>query len=151
MFTQYLKRIINQTATLSLELPQKKESGNIKFNIITLGADGKETQAGGGFTYKKEICACMDLAILKSYSDKSFCRFVIHDGCVDSEDHRCAIGYLELIKELAEDGLQCIVTMIDSVVPMKSDGKKYSLNDNEVVLELNDNADGSGKLFGFNF
>lgn len=151
LFTQYVKRIINQTATLSLELPQKKESGNIKFNIITLGADGKETQAGGGFTYKKEICACMDLAILKSYSDKSFCRFVIHDGCVDSEDHRCAIGYLELIKELAEDGLQCIVTMIDSVVPMKSDGKKYSLNDNEVVLELNDNADGSGKLFGFNF
>lgn len=143
--------MINQDATLSLEMPQKKESCSIKFKITTLGIDGKETQAGDGYTYRKEICACMDLAILKSYCDRSFCRFVIHDGCVDSEDHRCAIGYLELIKELAENGLQCIVTMIDSVVPLKSDGSKYNLSDDEVILELNDNADGSGKLFGFNF
>ena len=151
LFTKYVKRVINQDATLSLEMPQKKESCSIKFKITTLGIDGKETQAGDGYTYRKEICACMDLAILKSYCDRSFCRFVIHDGCVDSEDHRCAIGYLELIKELAENGLQCIVTMIDSVVPLKSDGSKYNLSDDEVILELNDNADGSGKLFGFNF
>ena len=151
LFTKYVKRVINQDATLSLEMPQKKESCSIKFKITTLGIDGKETQAGDGYTYRKEICACMDLAILKSYCDRSFCRFVIHDGCVDSEDHRCAIGYLELIKELAENGLQCIVTMIDSVVPLKSDGSKYNLSDDEVILELNDNANGSGKLFGFNF
>lgn len=151
LFTKFVKRIIGQTATLSLELPKKQDSGNINFKVITLGDDGKETQAGDGYTYKKEICASMDLAILKSYKERSFCRFVIHDGCVDGDDPRCATGYLELIKELAGDGLQCIVTMIDNVVPFKADGKKYDLNDSEVVLELNDEADGSGKLFGFNF
>ena len=93
----------------------------------------------------------MDLAILKGYSDESFFRFAIHDSILDGDDPRFATGYLELIKELAIDGLQCIVTMIDSVVPTKADGTRYNISDSEVVLELNDNLDGSGKLFGFNF
>jgi uncharacterized protein YydD (DUF2326 family) len=151
LFTKYVKKIIEQTATLGLELPKSKDSGNINFAFIILGDDGKETQAGDGYTHKKEICASMDLAILKGYSQKSFFRFVIHDGCLDGDDPRFATGYLELIEELGRSGLQCIVTMIDSVVPTKPDGSKYDVNDSEVVLELNDNPDGSGKLFGFNF
>lgn len=151
LFAKYFKDIVGGVARLVFELPKTEDSANIMFTTKTFDEHGNETQQSDGHTYQKEICACMDLAILTSYLDKSFFRFVLHDGILDGDDRRIASSYLDLIRKLGNNGLQCIITMIDSVVPMTTDGKKYALYDGEIVLELNDNPDGSGKLFGFNF
>jgi len=147
-FSEFVKYIINTDAVLTL-IPNS--TGNINFGYVFLDGKGIPTKEDKGHTYMKEICACMDLAIVKSYINESYYRFTFHDGFLDGDDPKFAIAYLNLISNLAKDGLQCIVTMIDSVVPKKADGSTYELNKNDIILELNDNQDGSGKLFGFNY
>ncbi|MDE6434448.1 MAG: DUF2326 domain-containing protein, partial [Lachnospiraceae bacterium] len=151
MFAKYFKEIVGEDVRLVFALPKSDDAANINFEIKTFDNRGNETQRGEGYTYKKEICACMDLAILMSYLDKSFFRFVLHDGILDGDDRRIASAYLDLVRRLCDDGIQCIITMIDSVVPLNEDGSKYQLQSGELVLELNDNPDGHGTLFGFKF
>ncbi len=150
-FAKYFKEIVGEDVRLVFEFPKTDDAANINFIIKTFDNRGNETQRGDGYTYKKEICACMDLAILMSYLDKSFFRFVLHDGILDGDDRRIASSYLDLVRRLCDNGIQCIITMIDSVVPLNDDGSKYHLQSGELVLELNDNPDGHGTLFGFKF
>ncbi len=149
MFGEYVNRLIDLNGILSIKT---LETGNIEFKYDVMDSSGTITQESKGYTYRKALCSCLDLSLITTYSDKSFFRFVFHDGSVDGDDGRIAIKYLELIKELTRTkNLQCIITMIDSVVPRKPDGTKYNIADDEVILELNDNPDNSGLLFGFKF
>ena len=147
-FADYIKFIIGSDAVLSFEL---MSTGNLNFRFDFINSMGEPTKENKGHTYMKEICACMDLAVINSYLNDSYYRFTFHDGCLDGDDPKFAIAYLELIKTLSKDGMQCIITMIDSVVPKQQDGTTYKLNKNDIVLELNDAPDGSGTLFGFKF
>ena len=148
-FSDYVNRLLSLRGVLSLK---KNNNDNIDFKYSLMNSSGEITKESEGHTYLKAICSALDFAIVTQYSNKSFFRFVFHDGCVDGDDGRIAIKYLDLIKEISKDyGIQCIITMIDSVVPTKPDGTKYNISDNEVILELNDNPDNSGLLFGFKF
>ncbi|MCH5154434.1 MAG: DUF2326 domain-containing protein [Clostridiales bacterium] len=147
-FSEFIKAIVGSDAVLSIE-PLK--TGNVNFRYDFLSDTGKVTNANKGHTYMKEICACMDLAIVDNYLANSYYRFTFHDGCLDGDDPRFAIAYLDLIKKLEKNGMQCIVTLIDSVIPKTADGSNYNIDPNDIVLELNDSPDGKGKLFGFNF
>lgn len=148
-FSNYVNKLISLNGILSIKPLQ---TGNIEFICGVMNSQGDITKESDGHTYRKALCSCLDLALITEYADKSFFRFVFHDGSVDGDDGRIAIKYLELIKELSlSKNLQCIITMIDSVVPMKADGTKYNISDEEVILELNDNPDNSGLLFGFKF
>lgn len=149
LFGEYVNKLTSLKGILSIKPLQ---TGNIEFDYAVMNSQGEITQESEGHTYRKALCSCLDLALITEYSDKSFFRFVFHDGCVDGDDGRIAIKYLELIKDLSKTkNLQCIVTMIDSVVPRKADGTQYNISDEEVILELNDNPDNSGLLFGFKF
>lgn len=146
-FTKYVRDIIGCLGMLNIRV---NSNGNVEFEYNTYDETGKQTYEKDGHTYLKEICACVDLAILSAYSNKSFYKFVFHDGCVDGDDYRIANAYLNLARELSQKcGLQIILTIIESVSSDMAD--KLNINSNEIVLRLNDNADGSGKLFGFTF
>ncbi|MCH5180974.1 MAG: DUF2326 domain-containing protein [Erysipelotrichales bacterium] len=147
-FADYIKFIIGSDAVLSFE---PLSTGNLNFRFDFINSNGEPTKENKGHTYMKEICACMDLAIINSYINDSYYRFAFHDGCLDGDDPKFAIAYLELIKKLSQQGMQCIITMIDSVVPKQQDGTTYKLDRSDIILELNDAPDGSGTLFGFKF
>lgn len=147
-FSEFIKYIVGADAVLSFA-PLK--TGNINFRFDFLNSYGEPTKENKGHTYMKEICACMDLSIINSYIQDSYYRFTFHDGCLDGDDPKFAISYLELINRLSQNGMQCIITMVDSVVPKNQDGTTYELNSSDIILELNDAPDGSGTLFGFKF
>ncbi|MBQ8357748.1 MAG: DUF2326 domain-containing protein [Clostridia bacterium] len=148
-FSAYVKDIIGCSGMLNIKT---LSTGNIEFQYNTYDDKGNSTYEKDGHTYLKEICACVDLAILSSYSANSFYKFVLHDGCVDGDDFRIATAYLSLTRKLAaEKGLQIILTIIENDVTNKTTGNVFGITEDEIVLELNDNADGSGKLFGFTY
>lgn len=148
-FSTYIKDIVRCSGMLNIK---RLSTGNIEFQYNTYDDKGNSTYEKDGHTYLKEICACVDLAILSSYSTKSFYKFVLHDGCVDGDDFRIATAYLSLARKLAEEkGLQIILTIIENDVTNDDTSNLFGITNNEIVLELNDNADGSGKLFGFTF
>ncbi|MDU7032037.1 MAG: DUF2326 domain-containing protein [Clostridiales bacterium] len=77
--------MLNQSAMISLEI---NGNGNVDFYAKFLNIDNKETAQNLGHTYKKILCACFDLAIIKNYIDKSFYRVSYHDGYLESLDPR---------------------------------------------------------------
>ena len=70
---------------ISLEI---NGNGNVDFYAKFLNIDNKETAQNLGHTYRKILCACFDLAIIKNYIDKSFYRVSYHDGYLESLDPR---------------------------------------------------------------
>lgn len=148
-FSEYVKEIIGCSGMLNIKM---LSTGNIEFQYNTYDDKGNSTYEKDGHTYLKEICACVDLAILSSYSNQSFYKFVFHDGCVDGDDFRIASAYLNLTKKLAvEKGLQIILTIIENDINNENLDNIFGITEKEIVLELNDNVDGSGKLFGFTY
>lgn len=92
------------------------------------------------------------VGIIIGYSTQSFYKFVFHDGCVDGDDFRIATSYLNLIRKLSRDfGLQIILTIIENDFSVNENTNIYDITDSEIVLELSDSEDGTGKLFGFTF
>lgn len=150
LFSELINHIINKTGLLSIKL---NSNGNVTFNIdIQDDLSGKLTSQGEGNTYKKLLCVCFDLTLLIHYSKKSFYRFAYHDGSLESLDDRKKLNYLELLDEICEKhDLQVIVTMIEDDIPVYDNGERYEFKDGQIVLELSDKDDDSGRLFGFSF
>ena len=114
-------------------------------------AENELTAEGDGYSYKKILCACFDLAIITNYSDKSFIKFIYHDGCLETLDPRKQKNYLDLIQNLCDKyNIQYILTLIESDLPVL-EGKKYELSQRcNVAVELSD-KDETSSLFGFKF
>lgn len=159
-FGQIVRRIINQPALISLKL---NSQGNIDFeDFIPEELNETEiTSKGEGSSYKKILCVAFDLAILISYSFKSFFRFVYHDGVLEGLDNRKKLQFLQLIREICNKfNLQYILTTIEDdtpknnvkILPPKDEKGEVKIkqvsafDDKEVVLVLSDAGD-KGKLF----
>lgn len=141
-FNSIIKEILDTTALISLKL---NKQGNVEFNADYQNkTDLVKTSESQGTTYKKLLCVAFDLSLLVNYSDKSFYKFVYHDGVLEGLDDRIKIRYINLIKEFCEEyDLQYIVTLIDSDLPKDMPNL---IEDNDICLRLND-KDNSGKLF----
>lgn len=142
VFNSIIKEILDTNALISLKL---NNQGNVEFNADYQNkTDLLNTSESQGTTYKKLLCVAFDLSILVNYSDKSFYKFVYHDGVLEGLDDRIKIRYIKLIKEFCEEyNLQYIVTLIDSDLPKDMpDLIEY----NDICLRLHD-KDNSGKLF----
>lgn len=145
-FHDYVQEILNQSAILSLII---NGSGNVEFNARFINTENEETAQNLGHTYRKILCACFDLAIIKNYTHKSFYRVIYHDGCLESLDPRKQKKYFELVKRLAnEHDIQYIMTCLSSDVPSE---EKYLLGDETVAVRLSDIDNNEGRLFGFEF
>jgi len=150
VFSDYYKRILDETAILSLKL---NKSDNIDFNEpkVQNKTTKQMTQQGDGFTYTKLFCVCFDLALLTTYRSQSFFRFVYHDDVFANQDNRPKLKLLSLIKELCDRyGIQYIFTIIKDEVPYDKENQPVEFSDEEIILELHD-KDETGTLFGFTF
>jgi len=145
-FHDYVETILNQSAILSLPI---NGNGNVDFSARFVDIDNAETAQSMGHTYRKILCACFDLAIIKNYANKSFYRMIYHDGCLESLDPRKQKKYLELVKGVSEEfNIQYIMTCLSSEIPQ---GEKYLLDGNNVAVRLSDADKSEGRLFGFDF
>lgn len=145
-FNKIIKEVLNLPALLSTRL---NDEGNLEFeaNIVTDEETGLITSQGKGTSYKKFLCAAFDLSVLETYHDKSFFRFVYHDGMLEGLDNRKKIKFLALVRRFCEEfGLQYILTVIQSDLPRDANDNVIPFEDGEIIRQLHDEGD-TGRLF----
>ena len=118
---RHIRKLFNDFTIKVLNAPSILSVKTNKANSIDFEADyqNKEdlsiTDLSKGFTYKKILCAAFDVALLQHYNDKSFYRFVYHDGILDSLDIRKKETYIQHIRNVvSEYNIQYILTIIES-------------------------------------
>ena len=145
-FNEIYKAVFGVSALLYVR-PNK--NGNVEFETeVAPDENAEATAEGRGDTYNKILCASFDLAVLATYSSKSFFRFVYHDGILEGLDNRKKMLFIKIVRDYCQRyGIQYIFSSIEDDIPrdMLSEFTKA-----EMFLTLNDNDD-SGKLFGFSF
>lgn len=147
-FSTYVESIIDKPGLLSIS---ENTKGNVEFKAEIYNSENELTAEGDGYSYKKILCACFDLAIITNYSDKSFIKFIYHDGCLETLDPRKKKNYLDLIQNICKVyNIQYILTLIESDLPVLEE-KLYELpEDCNIAVELSD-KDETTNLFGFKF
>lgn len=148
-FHSYYKFIMDESANISWHL---NANNNIEFPPPkVLDKANKNTAKDEGTTYKKILCVAFDLAILTSYNDQSFFRFIYHDDVLSTQDNGIKLRLLELINKLAEEyNIQYILSVIKSDLPVDENDNILYFRENEIILTLNDKNE-EGTLFGFSF
>ncbi len=92
-----------------------------------------------------------DLAVLVTYSGRSFFRFAYHDGALEGLDKREKLNFLKVVREICrENGIQYILTLIDTDMPRDVMDRAAAFADEEIVLRLHDRDD-PGRLFEMAF
>lgn len=146
MYSENARQVLDVFAFLSVFL---NGNGNMEFDDSTTkdALLSNSTSENDGNSYKKMLCACFDLALLASFSKKSFYRFVYHDGIFEALDERKKSSLLHKIHELVKVyDIQYILTVIDSDLPRSASDEKLYFQENEIVLQLHDGGD-DGRLF----
>ena len=149
IFNSIINEVLNTNALLSIK-PNK--SGNVEFEAnIQNPTNLIITDESDGNTYKKLLCMAFDISILIHYANKSFYRFVYHDGALEGLDDRKKNKFLSLIRSMCSKyDLQYILTLIDSDLPKDENEDIIQFSDDEICLRLHDRDD-SGKLFKKSF
>lgn len=142
-FGEIVKGVLDRLAVLSCAL---NKEGNIDFQAEILDESGTATSADDGHTYRKLLCVAFDVAVFSAYLQEAFIHFVFHDGVFESLDDRKKRCLLEELRARGEAGLQQIITVIDSDLPIQEDGSRMTFEDHEVVLRLHDQGN-EGRLF----
>lgn len=149
-FNSFYKEIMNENANISWHL---NTNNNIEFPPPKV-QDGlnRTTAKDEGTTYKKLLCVAFDLAILTSYNQQSFFRFIYHDDVLSTQDNGIKLRLLELLhKLLKEFNFQYIISVIKSDLPIDADKENIIyFKEDEIILKLNDKSE-EGTLFGFSF
>lgn len=140
-FNKIVNHVIDEHAYLGVHV---NEQGNLQFNGYIKNLEDKETQKGDGHSYKKFLCVSFDLSLLKSYKNDSFARFSYHDSVFDGFDDRKKEKLLLVLREMGQEGLQPIVSLIDSEIP--ADSKDTFFYPEEIILTLHDDGM-EGRLF----
>lgn len=125
------------------------KTGNVDFETeVAPDENAAATAEGRGDTYNKILCAAFDLAVLATYSSKSFFRFVYHDGVLEGLDNRKKTLFMQVVRDYCQRyDLQYIFSSIEDDIPQNI---LSSFTGDELFLTLSDRDD-SSKLFGFSF
>lgn len=142
-FSEIVEEVIDRKALLSVA---SNQVGHLEFKAEILDGAGNATSADFGHTYRKLLCIAFDLAILRVHLDDKFPRFVYHDGVFESLDDRKKKNLLMVIRRYAELGLQPIITLIDSDLPVRDEEGGPLFSDEDIVVTLHDEGD-RGRLF----
>ncbi|MCH7596720.1 MAG: DUF2326 domain-containing protein [Planctomycetes bacterium] len=122
------------------------KKGNIEFDAEYLDASDIPTSEAEGKSYKQALCAAYDLAVAQVLLDEDFIRFVYLDGLLEGMDNRIKFNMIDVLRKLADQGIQQILTVIDSDLPLDEDGEKFFFDDDEIILTLHDEG-AEGRLF----
>lgn len=142
-FGEIVQSVLDRPAVLSCAI---NKEGNIEFQAEILDDSGTATSADDGHTYRKLLCVAFDVAVFSAYLQETFIHFVFHDGVFESLDDRKKRCLLDELRARSEAGLQQIITVIDSDLPLEEDGNRMTFDDEEVVRLLHDQGD-DGRLF----
>ncbi len=143
LFSEIVEAVIDRKALLSVTPNQK---GHLDFKAEILDDSGNTTSADLGFTYRKLLCVAFDLALARAHLAGRYPRFVFHDGVFESLDDRKKENLLGVIRAYSDAGIQHVITLIDSDLPVQPKGAPPLFDDAEVVLRLHDEGE-SGRLF----
>lgn len=141
-FSDIVEEVIDRKALLSVST---NRNGHLEFKAEILDESGKSTSAGLGHTYRKLLCIAFDLAVLRGHLKEGFPRFVYHDGALESLDNRKKENLITVIRQYADLGIQPIITLIDSDLPVRNDGQSVFASE-EIVILLHDEGD-QGRIF----
>ena len=142
-FSEIVEEVIDRKALLSVS---PNQAGHLEFRAEILDESGNATSADLGHTYRKLLCIAFDLAILRAHLDDKFPRFVYHDGVFESLDDRKKENLLAVIRRYADLGLQPIITLIDSDLPLRPHDDEAVFGADEIVVTLHDESE-QGRLF----
>lgn len=145
-FNDAVSEILGARAVLSAGL---NNAGHIEFktSILDEVVPHLETYEGEGTSYKKLLCACVDLALLQAHAQGDYYRFVYHDGVFEGLDNRRKVALLDYVRQVSEtQGLQYILTVIDSDLPRDERDHKLMFSPDELILTLHDSG-ADGRLF----
>jgi len=142
-FSEIVEDVISRKALLSV--PTNRD-GHLEFKAEILDESGNATSADLGHTYRKLLCIAFDLAVLRAHLDGRFPRFVFHDGVFESLDDRKKENLLVVIRKYAELGVQPVITLIDSDLPLRGEKDGLVFDASEIVLTLHDENE-HGRLF----
>lgn len=149
-FSEFYEKILGEHAYFSLSL---NGQNNVDFKApeIMNQSSKRATSQGKGYTYSKLFCVCFDLAILATYSNEDYFKYVYHDDVLANEDDGVKNRLIELIKNISKNfDLQYILSTIKSDLPVNKKGNIIYFSDEEVILNLHDRND-SGTLFNIKF
>ena len=145
-FNAIIKGVLELPALLSTTL---NAEGNIEFeaNIVEDESSAVFTSEGKGTSYKKLLCAAFDMAVLVTYREKSFYRFVYHDGILEGLDNRKKRRFLSVVRRFCDEyKLQYIMTVIDADVPRDEDDIKIQFQLGTIIRTFHEEGD-DGRLF----
>ena len=120
--------------------------GNLDFSAEYLDSFDQSTSEDEGKSFRQVLCAAFDLSVASVLLRENFVRFIYHDGLLEGLDDRLKLNCISVLRQLADEGLQQIVTVIDSDLPIAGDGSRFKFADEEIALRLHDDGD-NGRLF----
>jgi uncharacterized protein YydD (DUF2326 family) len=142
-FSEIVEAVIGRKALLSVSI---NNLGHLDFSAEILDESGNSTGAGSGSSYRKFLCVAFDLAVLRAHISDRFPRFIYHDGVFEALDERKKESLLEVLREYANLGLQPIITLIDSDMPLSTSPQQAVFSEAEIIVRLHD-VDQTGRLF----
>ncbi len=149
-FRELVKEIIGESAIIYFRI-NKHHNPEFYADYVSHKEDTITSQSDG-FSYKKMLCVCFDLAVLMAFSNKTFFQFAYHDGAYESMSNTRKIKYIDAVRKVCENyNLQYIFTTLEDDLPRNEKDEVYKFNENEIILTLTDKPDNSGRLFGLKF
>jgi uncharacterized protein YydD (DUF2326 family) len=149
-FRSLTKAILGEPAILYYEI-NTNNNPDFYANFISVN-DSQVTSQSDGYSYRKMLCVCFDLAMLITYSQKNFIRFVYHDGAYESMSDTIKIKYLDTIRKVCKEyDIQYILTTLYDDIPRDSNNELYKFSEDEIALKLNDSDNNQGRLFSMKF
>lgn len=142
-FSEIVEEVIDRKALLSVA---PNQAGHLEFKAEILDGQGNSTSADLGHTYRKLLCVAFDMAVQRAYLGKKYPRFVYHDGVLESLDDRKKENLLAVVRRYADIGLQPVITLIDSDLPVRLESDSSVFSRDEIIVTLHDEGD-QGRLF----
>jgi uncharacterized protein YydD (DUF2326 family) len=140
LFQEIYKSAFGYTALLTIE-PNKE--ANIEVEVTVLNQADDLSGKGDGYTATKVLCSSFGLAILINYRDRSFFRFLYHDGALESWGDNPKTQFIDALRVYTkENDIQYIASIIKSDIPTG-----FAFTKEEVIRTLND----QNTLFGIDF
>ncbi|CAN5718713.1 hypothetical protein BH23CHL4_BH23CHL4_29680 [soil metagenome] len=141
-FSEVVRTVISRPALVNVSINNEQ---HVEFEAYILDADDQPTFEQDGYTYRKFLCIAFDLAMIKAHERSEYPQFVFHDGVFDSVEPRKKRQLMSVMRSCEQDGVQQIITMLDSD-EINGIPEKSLVRSEEVVLTLHDEGE-SGRLF----
>ncbi|EEP73096.1 hypothetical protein MCAG_03423 [Micromonospora sp. ATCC 39149] len=142
-FTEIIYEVLGQNAIIAIRV---NNQGGLDFTAEFIGSAGIATSGDRGTSYRKLLCIAFDLAFLRTYLDVPFPRFVYHDGALEQLEPRKREKLIGVFREYAGLGIQPIISLLDSDLPLPIGSSRLTLTPEDVVVTLHDEGQ-EGRLF----